>query len=184
MTQHILRPAEGGDGFDLLRFVLRLAPKMQDAAGRPAGVGECLQQGAGGKVAGTGQARQAVVVGAGQRTQHAGEIARGAVAGRSIRFEHGDLPAGAGQPMGGGAAGNAGADDQRAAFGGRRVAGRPAGTETAVQHLALAGETGAFFEIELDRCERFTQMPGDRPGGQRRTGGGEARQGAADFRRP
>ena len=113
-----------------------------------------------------------------------GTASRSAGSGAFCGFEHGDLPAGAGQPVGGGAAGDAGADDQGAAFSGRRVARGTAGTEAAVQHLALAGETGAFFEIELDSRQRFTQMPGDRPGGQCRAWSGEARQGAADFRRP
>ncbi len=167
-TEQFGRPAKLFDGASLLRLMRRLARQVQHAAGRPAGVGQAGEQGAGGEEAGAGQAREAVVVGAGQRAQHAGQVARSAAARRGAAFEDGDLPAGGGQRVGAGAAGDAGADDEGAALGGRGVAIGPPRAEAADQHLPLAGEAWALFEVEFGGGQRVAHLAGDRPGGQRR----------------
>ena len=69
-------------------------PNAQCAKGGNGTDGQPGEQGAGGEEAGAGQAREAVVVGAGQRTQHAGQRSRGqrlavAVAPASARWLQG-----------------------------------------------------------------------------------------------
>ena len=69
-----------------------------------------------------------------------------ALARRSFLFQYGDLPAGGGQPVGDGAAGDAGADDDGAALAGRRAAIRASRAEAAGQH-------GVHSQVEAGKAE-------------------------------
>ena len=161
-----------------------IAPEMQHAAGRPARVGLAGEAGARGEEAGAGQARDAVVVHAGQWAQHPGQIARGASGRRFRLFQNGDLPARGSQRVSRGAARDAGADHDGTPLGGRLMTVRPARAEAAGQHLPFAGKTGALLEFELGVFQRLAHRAGHRPGRQRRPFRRQPGERLAQLRRP
>ena len=101
-------------------FRARVARQVQHAAGIPArGAATCRERfevAAAVQAACPGEAGEAVVVEAWQRPQHAGEVARGALARPLGAVDDVDFPAARGEPVGARAAGKAGADHQRVFF--------------------------------------------------------------------
>ncbi len=169
-----------------------IARQVQHAAGLGAHVDTaCLQAGNVGPAmerAGAGQPAHAVVVEAGQRAQHAGQIARGG-AGRPRRpLDQFHRPAALGEALGDAAAGQAGTDHEGVPGRFRRPGAAfelaAAVDEPAAQHLALAGEARHLLELKAGVAQAVADLAGDRPGGQRGAGRGQAGEQMENPRRP
>ncbi len=139
--------------------------------------------------AGTRQPGQPAVVGRRLRMHQPGRQRRGARRDAIATLDQFDRPAPPRQRVTDAAAGQAGTDDDRAPLTriGRRRLVPPhhvARRVAAFQAFALAPETRPQRQVEAGRSQRLAHRARSAPGGQRRTGTGQPRNRAQQWRRP
>jgi hypothetical protein len=184
------RTGERGDRRALRGVLALVARELQHAAALPLGgradgveLAPVLEQPA---ERGAREARGVAVVGRHDRVKRARVIARGFHRRRVVAFHQRHLPAARGEPLAGGGAGEAGADHDGAALGGRRGSGaqRALRHEARHQHLAFPREAAALLGGEARRAQGLPHRRGHAPGGGGGAGRGKTRHRLEQRGRP
>jgi hypothetical protein len=185
------RPAGQGGGFvaldeaavigrQRLRFddaalgilVSRIARHVQHAGPAGAQAGKTGVAAAAEEKPGAQQAGEGAVVQRRQRTEHAGQVARGPRRRACGGLDYGHRMAVANQRLRHRGAGNAGADHGDVLC--RACARGAAARQAAAQHLALAAEAGPAFDGKVGAGETAAHLAGRGPGGECGARRGEA----------